>query len=256
MSTTLQPLLQHDEPDPVRVVNPDAKGPFILVCEHAGNRVPAALSGLGVTAADLDRHIGHDIGAAAVAEHLADKLDSVLVLQRYSRLVIDCNRPWEAPDLIAVTADGTVVPGNHDLSETARRRRFDTIHAPLHDTIAERINRLRPRALIAVHSFTRMLSNGVARNLDLGLLYNRDPRLAESLHDAVLATAPATQVAMNVPYQVEDTSDVTIPVHGEARGLPHVLIEIRNDLIAHAAGQKAWGELLATALPQALSRVR
>ncbi|MCY6381803.1 N-formylglutamate amidohydrolase [Hoeflea prorocentri] len=252
----LRPLLQDDEPNPVRVVNPDATGPFLLVCEHAGNLVPAALSGLGIAATDLDKHIGHDIGAAAVAEDLADKLGSALILQRYSRLVIDCNRPWGAPDLVPDVADGVVVSGNHDLSETARRRRFDEIHVPLHDTIAERIDRLRPKALVAVHSFTEALSDGVLRTLDLGLLYNRDSRLAEALHKAVLAIAPGTHVAMNVPYHVEDTSDVTIPVHGEARGLPHVLIEIRNDLIADTTGQRAWGELLANALLKALSSVR
>jgi predicted N-formylglutamate amidohydrolase len=256
MSTTLQPLLGQDEPNPVRVVNFDATGPFVIVCEHAGNLVPAALGGLGVTAQDLDRHIGLDIGAASVAEQLAERLGSVLVLQRYSRLVIDCNRPWGAPDLIPELADGTEITGNRGLSEGQRRERFDAIHAPLHAAIARQIDRTRPRALVALHSFTGALADGVARTMELGLLFNRDPRLAEALRSAILALEPATSVAMNAPYRVEDASDVTIPVHGEARGIPHVLIEIRNDLISDAPGQRAWAELLAMALPAALSRVR
>lgn len=256
MPTPLQPLLGRDEPNPVRVVNCDATGPFVLVCEHAENLVPAALGGLGIAAEELDRHIGLDIGAASVAEQLAERLDSVLVLQRYSRLVVDCNRPWGAPDLIPELADGTEIAGNRGLSEGERRLRFDAIHTPLHAAVAKQVDRVRPRALVAIHSFTGALADGVARTMELGLLFNRDPRLAEALRSAILALEPATSVAMNAPYRVDDASDFTIPVHGEARGTPHVLIEIRNDLISHAPGQRAWAELLSMALPAALSRVR
>ncbi len=256
MHRTLEPLLGEDEPNPVHVVNFDAPGDFIFVCEHAGKSVPTALSGLGIAASVLDRHVGHDIGAAAVAEGIAARLGSVLVLQRYSRLVVDCNRPWNAPDLIPEIADGIPIAGNRGLSEAERRRRYDAIHRPLHQAVSHAIDRTNPRALVAIHSFTEALADGVDRTMELGLLFNRDARLAESLRDAVLVDSPATSVAMNAPYRVEDDSDVTIPLHGEARRLPHVLIEIRNDLIAHNKGQHDWAERLATALPRALSNVR
>jgi predicted N-formylglutamate amidohydrolase len=256
MHSPLEPLLGDDDPHPVHVVNCDAAGDFVLVCEHAGKRVPAALSGLGIAASVLDLHVGHDIGAAAVAQGIADRLGSVLVLQRYSRLVVDCNRPWGAPDLIPEIADGIPIAGNRGLSDAEQRRRHDTIHRPLHEAVSQTIDRTRPSALVAIHSFTRALADGIERTMELGLLFNRDARLAEALRDAVLAESPGTRIAMNAPYRVEDGADVTIPLHGEGRGLPHVLVEVRNDLISDDQGQHEWSERLSAALPRALSHVR
>lgn len=249
-STSLPPLLDSNEPSPVQVSNPDGASPYLLVCEHAGNAIPAALDALGLPDDERVRHIAWDIGAAAVAQGISDALDAPLFLQPYSRLVIDCNRPWDAQTLVPAVSDGTEVPGNHGLDDAQRRQRWDVVHQPFHGAIAATLDHQPRRALVTVHSFTPVLrSHPEPRALHLGLLYDlRDSRLADAMFDALVAAEPDLRVERNQPYAVEGLSDYAIPVHGLQRGIPNVLIEIRHDLIATPAGQAEWSQRLARAL--------
>lgn len=147
-----------DDPPPVETVAGDPSSPFFLVCEHAGRAVPARLDDLGVDACEMDRHIAWDIGAEGLARRLAAVLGAPLVLQRYSRLVIDCNRPFAAPDLMPARSDGTEIPANRDIDADERRPRWQAIHAPFHAAIAAMLDQARrPPLLVAVHSFTPRL---------------------------------------------------------------------------------------------------
>ena len=250
-------LLGAGDPAPVERVNVDGTAGLVLLCEHAGQIVPACLSGLGLPSSEMEKHIAWDIGAEGVARRLSQRLDAPLVLQRYSRLVIDANRPLSAPDCIPEISDGVTIPGNRGLSEADRRCRYDEIHAPFHAAVSDlldaRAAASRPTLLVTVHSFTPVMG-GVARGMAVGLLFNRDRRLAGALKDALARIAPEAVVALNAPYSVDDDSDYAIPVHGEARGLPHVLVELRNDLIRDAAGQDLWAGRLADALQRILDR--
>ncbi len=251
MAVPVEPLLLPGDPPPVEIVRARAGTRLVLACEHAGRAVPARLGDLGIVAAEMDRHIAWDIGAADLARGLARRLGATLVLQRYSRLVIDCNRPLAAPDLAPPVSDGTIVPANLDLDEVGRRARWEAIHRPFHDALAALLDATVEPVLVTVHSFTPRLA-GRARPWHAGFLCNRDPALARALLEAAAALAPDHCLALNEPYTVDDLSDYTIPVHGERRGIPHVLVEVRNDLIADEAGQEAWADLLAVALTAAL----
>jgi len=253
-------LLQAGDPNPVEWVNASGQSPILLVCEHAGQAVPALLGDLGIAAEDMARHIAYDVGAEGLARRLAELLGSPLVLQRYSRLVIDCNRPFEAPDCVVRQSDGTAIPANADLSGIDRRRRYEEIHQPLHTKIAAALDARQaanmPMALVTLHSFTPVLrSTGAVRDFEIGLLYNRDGRLAQGLATSFRDANPNVTLKLNQPYIVDDLSDYTIPVHGEKRGIAHVLIEVRNDLINDDRGQQEWAERLAAPLRLAVERL-
>lgn len=247
-------LLFSHEAAPVETVNRDGAGAIVLTCEHAGRMLPERTGGLGISSADLGRHIGYDIGAEGLSRDLCALLDATLVLQRYSRLVVDCNRPAVAKDLVPEISDGTPIPGNIGLSDAERQMRYEEIHRPLHEEIACQIARKKPRAIIAVHSFTPTLGNE-RRDMHVGLLFNRDKRLAHALEKPIAREIGDDLVALNRPYAVDDESDETIPRHGEATGLPHVLLEVRNDRITTEDGQRAWAALLARAIERAMAVV-
>ncbi|MGB6540440.1 MAG: N-formylglutamate amidohydrolase [Xanthobacteraceae bacterium] len=250
-------LLAADEPAPVTAYHPNGKSPFLLVADHAGNSMPRALGRLGVAEAECERHIAWDIGIAGLGRLLADTLDATLIQQNYSRLVIDCNRPPGAPTSIPDISENTPVPGNVGLSEASRVARVRQIFWPYHERIDAELNRRRqagrPAVLIALHSFTPVFK-GAARPWHAAVLYNRDPRFARRLM-ALLNAEKEFTVGDNTPYSVSDATDHTIPVHAERRGLYHVLIEIRQDLIGDENEQRAWSVLLARLLPQAYQDV-
>lgn len=240
-------LLGPDDPAPVAEINAAGAAPLLLVCEHAGQAIPARLAGLGVTRDQLDAHIGWDIGAAEVTRRLAAALDAPAVMQRYSRLVIDCNRPPEAPDSIPETSDGHAIPGNRGVSAQERRARIDEIFAPYQAAVAARLDRAAIGSTVSIHSFTPRM-NGIDRPWDVGFLFRRDAATSSRLAEALAALAPDLIIGMNQPYQIDDESDWFVPRIGEARGLPHSLIEIRNDHIRSAAGQRLWAERLSLIL--------
>ncbi|MEM7124441.1 MAG: N-formylglutamate amidohydrolase [Pseudomonadota bacterium] len=249
-------ILDHDEPHPVRVHREHGLSPFFLTCDHAGKRIPRKLGDLGLPAHELERHIAWDIGALATSAHLSARLDATLVEQVYSRLVVDCNRKRDMPTFVTEVSEATEIPGNMGLRDEHVAAREREIHTPYHDRIVDLMNHRertgRPNVLIAMHSFTPIF-HGNARPWHIGLLYNRDDRLAAILHDVL--TEHDVVVGDNEPYAISDDSDYGIPVHGEERGVPHIEFEIRQDLIADDAGQKRWAALLEDVLRVALQRL-
>lgn len=243
------PLLGPGDPPPFTVYRADGASPFLLLADHAGQRVPQALGDLGLAQAELDRHIGWDIGIDGTTRLLAGLLDAFAITQTYSRLVIDCNRPLASATSIVAASDGTTVPGNLGLDEAARQARASEIFAPYHARIAAELDARaaagRPTILVAMHSFTPRM-NGFERPWQAGVLYHRDGRFAHALREAL--QAEGLVVGDNQPYAVSDASDYAVPVHAEARGLPHVELEIRQDLIAGEAGQREWAQRLARLL--------
>ncbi len=251
MNELMKTLLAADEPRPVTVYNADATSPFLLVADHAGNLIPHALGRLGVSESELQRHIAWDIGIAGLGRLLAAALDATLIRQNYSRLVIDCNRPLDAASSIPAISELTDIPGNAGLTDADKAARASEIFRPYHDCIEAELERRRQggraTALISLHSFTPVFK-GEPRPWHAAALYNRDPRFAHRLM-ALLNTEQEFTVGDNVPYTVSDATDYTIPVHAERRGLHHVLIEIRQDLIADESGQRDWALRLARLLP-------
>lgn len=246
-------LLDVDEPDPAVVQREDGRSPFFLTCDHAGRRLPQALGDLGLSPSEFDRHIAWDIGAGAVSRKLSDMLDACLVEQIYSRLVIDCNRSPSVPSAIPEISELTVIPGNIGLPDDARAMRreeiFDPYHARIQALLDHRAKEDRETILVAMHSFTPVFK-GITRPWHVGVLYNNDPSLGRILLE-LLSKEGDLVVGDNEPYHISDETDYGIPVHGERRGLPHVELEIRQDLIADPAGQVAWAERLARLLPLA-----
>jgi predicted N-formylglutamate amidohydrolase len=227
--------------------NAAGRSPYLLTCDHYGRLIPQALGDLGVSADELQRHIAWDIGIAGVAEQLSKHLGAHLIAQRYSRLVIDCNRPPCAASSIPVLSEATTIPGNEGLTgaaaEARRKAIFDPYHRRIADVIDQRLRENMPTVLVALHSFTPVYA-GAARPWHIGTLYHRDTRLPPLLLRLLRGEADLV-VGDNEPYAVSDQTDYTIPVHGEARGLMNSGIEIRQDLIADHAGQKQWAERLA-----------
>ena len=257
---SLPALLGADDPPVFSVHNATGSSPFVLLADHAGQRVPAALDALGLPPHELDRHIGWDIGIAGTTGELARRLDAWAIEQTYSRLLIDCNRPLASPTLIPEVSDGTTIAGNLGLSDAHRQQRIDSIHTPYHARINTELDRRRdagiPTLLVMMHSFTPAMNN-VQRPWHAGVLYHQDTRFAHALLRA-LAEEGDLVVGDNQPYSVSSTSDYAVPMHGEARGLVHVELEIRQDLIADAAGQHAWAarlERMFRALQPALLRL-
>ena len=213
------PLLTDRDLAPVTLLNEASTHPVLLVCEHAGQGIPESLLGLGLKPGDLDRHIGWDIGAAAVTRRLAHMSGAPAVMQNFSRLVIDCNRPPEATDAMPTISDQTTVPGNWALSEDDRAARVREIFNPYQSAVSAALSHPARRLVISAQS-------------------------PAHLRQSLLLQDPTLTIGMNEPYQIEDASDWFVPRHGEASGLPHSLIEIRNDLISENEGQDRWAALL------------
>ena len=246
-------LLEPDEPNPVTLENESGDSVFFLTCEHAGRAFPRRLGRLGLPEAETLRHIAWDIGIGAVGRELSLLLNAAVILQTYSRLVIDCNRDPKVPSSIPEISEATEIPGNRSLDEAERADRVDAIFRPYHNAIAAALDRRaaadRASVLVALHSFTPVFK-GVSRPWHVAVLFNRDPRLAHALAELLRADG-SLMVGENEPYRVSDLTDYTVPVHGERRGLPHVEIEIRQDLITDPSGQREWAERLARLLPAA-----
>jgi predicted N-formylglutamate amidohydrolase len=241
-------LLGADDPPPVRVLRADGGSDFFLTADHAGRAVPRALGDLGVPAAEMARHIAWDIGIAGVTERLSALLDATAVLQVYSRLVIDCNRDPSWATAMPEVSELTAIPGNVGLSAADRAARVAAVFAPYHERIAALLDARAGRrtVLVAMHSFTPSFK-GESRSMHVGMLYNRDARLALILLD-LLRREGDLVVGDNAPYAITEDSDYGVPTHGEKRGLAHVEVEIRQDLIASEAGQAAWAERFARLL--------
>ncbi|MDR3537373.1 MAG: N-formylglutamate amidohydrolase [Acetobacteraceae bacterium] len=251
-------LLAADEPSPVRVLRPDGRSDLFLTADHAGRAIPRRLHSLGLPPHELERHIAWDIGIAGVTERLSAMLDATAVLQTYSRLVIDCNRNPDWPTAMPEISESTPIPGNIELRPADRAARVADVFKPYHARIEALLDGRaaagRRTVLIAMHSFTPVFKTE-RRDMQIGVLYDRDSRLASMLL-GLLRDEGDLIVGDNAPYAVSGTSDYGIPVYGEARGLPHAEIEIRQDLIADEAGQAAWAERFTRLLTAADTRLK
>jgi predicted N-formylglutamate amidohydrolase len=243
-------LLEADEPAAFEVQGGERRSPFVIACDHAGRAVPRALGSLGLSQAELQSHVAWDIGAGGVARRLAAALGAVVVSQRYSRLVIDCNRPLDAVDSIATRSERVAITGNQNVGGEQAEARARAVFHPYHTAIRTELERRREAGrasiFVAVHSFTPVFLD-VARPWHVGVLYNRDARLAAPLL-RLLRDEGDLVVGCNQPYAVSDATDYSVVNHGEQRGIPHVELEIRQDLVADDAGQTAWAARLARLL--------
>ena len=246
-------LLGDSDPPPVEIINPAGASSFLLIGDHAGRRIPARLERLGIGEADRARHIAWDIGVAALGERLAARIDAVFVAQRYSRLVVDCNRAEDAHDAIAPVSDGTKIPGNTGLSGAERAARFAEIHEPYQRAIATELARRdaggKDTVLVALHSFTPQMGAG-ERPWQIGILHDRGDTGFAAQCLAWLRARGDLTVGDNEPYRM-DQIDYTIPRHAYPAHRRYVEIEIRQDLLADDAGIDRWVDLLATMLAEA-----
>ena len=250
-----EPLLRPGDPPPFEIVNPDGAARVVLIADHAGRAIPQALGTLGLGPAELARHIAWDIGIADVTRRLAKRLDAPAALAGYSRLVIDCNRKLGNPTSMAQESDGVDVPGNRGLSPAQRAQRVAALFTPYHDAITGVIESRRRAglvpALVSMHSFTPVM-NGFERPWHVGILWNRDPRLPLLLLKR-LAAEPGIRVGDNEPYSGREEHGYSIYVHGQDLGIPHVLIEVRQDLIDTHHGAEEWAQRIGNALVDVLA---
>lgn len=247
------PLLAPDEPRTFELRAGSPNSPYVITCDHAGRRIPRSLGTLGLGEAELGTHIAWDLGAAATAAHVGRALDAFLITQTYSRLVIDCNRPLGAPSSIVRESETTRIPGNEAVSAAEAERRASAVFRPYHERIVAELERRQREGVrtvfVAFHSFTPTFKN-VARPWHVGILHQRDSRLAHALLE-LLRKDDALCVGDNQPYAVSDATDYGVVEYGEKRGLLHVELEIRQDLVADDTGQSLWGARFASLLREA-----
>jgi predicted N-formylglutamate amidohydrolase len=234
---------------PYRRIEGDWTRGLLILCDHADNRIPPPYGTLGLTPEDLNRHIAYDIGAAAVAERLAQTLGVPALLTRFSRLLIDPNRGVDDPTLVMQLSDGRIVPGNAGIDPVEIDARICRYYAPYHHAIEMAIDAAtaagKPPVLLAIHSFTQAWKS-VPRPWHVAVLWDKDPRLASPLLSGLQAL-PGVTVGDNVPYSGQLKGD-TLYQHGTTRGLAHALVELRQDLILGPEGQAEWAEHLAQVL--------
>lgn len=235
----------------VEVMNADGGSPFVLLCDHASNRIPAPYGDLGLPPSERVRHIAWDPGALAVSRRLTELLDAPLVHSTVSRLVIDCNRDLDAPGLIPTISEWTEIPGNQGLSPEQVQARIDLAHTPFHAAIDQLLDRRRARDLptivVCMHSFTPVFK-GAQRPWQIGLIHARDTRYTAALRDALAADAPHLVIGWNEPYSALNGVTYTLEHHGDGRSLEATMIEIRNDEILEPAGVTTWADRLAKTL--------
>ena len=254
-------LLGAGDPAPVEVVRPAATSPFFLTCEHAGRAFPARLGTLGVAGPDLERHIAWDIGAADVARGLSARLDATLVVQRYSRLVVDCNRAPSAADFVIEVSEDTAIPGNRGLTEAEIQARateiFHPYHDRIHDLLEARVAAGRLTAVVSVHTCTPVYL-GVHRPWHVGVMYEHDDRLAREMLALLREEGETTELEVgdNQPYFMTSDKDYSMPRHGQGRGILHAGFEIRQDLVESEAGQREWAATMERVLRESLGRLK
>jgi predicted N-formylglutamate amidohydrolase len=241
---------------PYRRVNEGGPAPIVIICDHASNRVPAAYGDLGLPRAELERHIAWDIGAAAISELLSRRFGAPAILSQVTRLLIDCNRNLEDPDLAPAFADGTEVPANRSLSRAEREKRWRTYHQPYHQAVTDIIERKLASGcqpvVLSIHSMTPAM-RGIARPWQIAVCWADDRRLSAPMLDALRAR-PGIAVGDNQPYLLDLNEDYSVPFHAMRRGLKHLQIEFRQDEVAEAAGQRRWADLFGDCLEEVLAK--
>lgn len=243
----------HTEAESVRAVNATGTSSIVLICEHASHDIPGEYAGLGLAPDALTSHAAWDPGALAVAEHLSERLDAVLIAGRVSRLVYDLNRPPEAPGAMPAQSEVVVVPGNRGLSDADRADRVARYYTPFHDCISQVIARIAAPVLVTIHSFTPVY-NGQRRSVEIGVLHDGDSRLADALLDCAASHTQA-DVQRNAPYGPQDGVMHTLQLHALEQGYLNVMLEIRNDLIATSPAQQRMAEMIAGWVADACARL-
>jgi predicted N-formylglutamate amidohydrolase len=240
---------------PFSIDGPDRPARWLVTCDHAANTVPQTIAGgdLGLDGADMERHIAYDIGAAGVSRALAERLNGPAIFSNFSRLVIDPNRGEDDPTLLMKLYDGTIIPANRNADHAEREHRLNTCYRPYHDALAKLAAR-PATVVVSIHSFNPQLRGRAPRPWQIGVLYAQDKRLAAPLLDR-LRREPDLTVGDNEPYSGHLPGDA-IDRHALQQGRPNVLIELRNDLIADAAGQQAWADRLAPILETTLAQTQ
>jgi len=233
----------------IHPLNPDHS--WFLTCDHASNNIPHHMNKLGLSQHDINQHIGWDIGAIGMAQEISKILRATLVAGNYSRLIVDLNRPTESETLIPEIADKITIPGNLMVSKMEKNNRISYFHKSYHNNISLMLdslleNQIKP-ILVAIHSFTPIFQ-GFSRPWHVGLLYEHDDRLVQPLKQALTKYANNIVIGDNQPYAIKGPSDYTIPVHGQNRSLPHIEIEVRQDLITTKTQQKIWAKILSKSL--------
>ncbi|MFL5298558.1 MAG: N-formylglutamate amidohydrolase [Phenylobacterium sp.] len=248
-------LLGPGEAEVALVRNPGAASPFLLLGDHAGREIPRALGTLGLPASERKRHIAWDIGVAGLGERLSQALDATFIRQRYSRLVIDCNRDPARADAIPEVSDGAGIPGNRGLGAAARAARIAEVARPYHAAIAAELDvraaRGLPTTLVALHSFTPRMAD-FDRPWRFGVLHAEDSAFSRAVLARLRAEFGDALVGDNQPYRMDEV-DFTVPLHAGGRGLDYLELEIRQDFIADAVGQAVVAAVVARLLPEALA---
>jgi predicted N-formylglutamate amidohydrolase len=244
--------------------NETAPGPMILVCDHASNKIPKEYGNLGLAPEEFQRHIAYDIGAKDVSLKVANAFNGPAIIAEYSRLLIDLNRGPKDPTLVMKLSDGAIIPGNRhaDGAEVDRRRK--AYHEPYHAALADQIQRISNNEgpaplLVSIHSFTPAWKNN-PRPWHIGILWDKDGRMAEPMVKSLAKMdIPAgidaglkVCVGDNQPYSGELGGDC-MNVHGTQNGLRHVLVELRQDLVADEEGVEVWSDILIASLKEILS---
>ena len=254
--TPVPSLLGTDEPPACEVINRGGAASLLLVCDHASNRIPAALDNLGLGSDALGKHIAYDIGARKLTCHLSEHLDAPAVLAGYSRLVVDLNRSLEDPSVMPEVSDEIPIPGNQNLSRAARAARVRELYTPYRKAIDGMLHEFRERgvapAFVAIHSFTPEMT-GFSRPWHVGILWDKDPRIPVPLMEHLRARPEDFHIGDNEPYSGKHPADYTIDHHAEASGIPHVSIEIRQDLVDTEEGAEVWATILHEALTEILA---
>jgi len=249
------PLIEPGDPPPYMTYNDGGSAKVLLVADHASPYFPASMNQLGLADWVLDRHVTWDIGSDILTRYLADLIDAPAILAGFSRLIIDPNRKLDDPTAFIEVSDGIAIPGNQGLSETQKQMRVESFFRPYHDAIAARLREFENSgsvpALISMHTCTPVFAQ-VVRRWHIGVMWDKDPRIARPLMER-LGGMPDICFGDNEPYSGRHTHDFTIDHHAEPAGLPHVGIEVRQDLVGNADGARKWAEILATALQETLA---
>lgn len=249
------PLVDRDDPPPFVILHEHGAAPALIVCDHASRAIPRSLARLGLPELPSWQHIAWDIGAGELARGLSNALDAPAVLAGYSRLVVDCNRRPDGPEAFREESDGWVIPGNQALAEAERRTRLAYLFDPYHEAIAAMLAGFRARGItplfVSVHTFTPVL-DGRQRPWHVGVLWDKDEPSARRLM-AGLGAIEGIMVGDNEPYSGKHPTDYTVAQHAAAGGLPHVCIEVRQDLVESPAGTERWVRILARLIRELLA---
>jgi len=251
-------LLTKADPAPFRIENQKGKAQCLIVCDHASNRIPAALGTLGLSKKDREKHIAWDPGTEIIGRYLSEQLDAPAYFATFSRIVVDVNRGANSPECMREVYDHIPVPGNANLSRVQKRQRIDEIFSPYHKNLAAQVQRFlkkkRIPMIISVHSFTPEM-DGYRRPWHIGILWNKEDDIALKLVDNLRAQNPTIIIGENEPYSLkaENLSKNTIGTHAESRGLPYVIVEFRQDLVKTKRDALKWGKIFLDALTPILA---